>query len=101
MTNKKKRKKKSFTLPLAPIVGLMAGVGPAIQPLIDGNIEGAVNVLKWNYLGLGHDGRFSLEGIKNGLVPLIVGMLIHKFVGGAPLNLNRTLAAANVPIIRI
>lgn len=100
MTKKKKAKRK-FTLPLAPIIGLLAGVAPAIGPAMAGDIDGAVNVLKYNYLGITHDNRFDANGLKKGLLPLIVGALVHKFVGGPPLNVNRMLAAANVPVLRI
>ena len=98
---KRKRGKRGFTIPIAPIVGLAAGLAGPLKDVIDGNIEFAVNKLKYSYLGLDTSNNFSLDGLMSGLVPLVAGGLVHKFVGGAPLNLNRMLAAANVPIIRI
>lgn len=101
LAKKNKRGPRKFTIPLAPVIGLLAGVVPAVGPALDGDYEGAMNKLKFNYLGLSHDNQFRPEGLLAGLVPLIVGALVHKFVGGAPLNVNRMLAAANVPVLRI
>lgn len=98
---RKKRGKRKFTIPIAPIIGLAAGLAGPIKDLMDGEVEFAVNKLKYAYLGLDTDNNFKAEALMNGLVPLVVGGLVHKYVGGAPLNLNRMLAAANVPIIRI
>lgn len=98
---KRRRGRRKFTIPIAPIVGLAAGMAEPIDAAINGDIQGAINGLKWNYLGIGHDGRFEPAAMTKGLLPLVLGLLVHKFVGGAPLNLNRTLANAGVPFIRI
>jgi hypothetical protein len=100
-SKKKKRGKRKFTIPIAPIVGLMAGLAGPIKDLMDGEVEFAVNKLKYSYLGLDETNKFKPEALMSGLAPLIAGALVHKFVGGPPLNLNRMLAQANVPIIRI
>jgi len=102
MTRRKRgRGKRKFTLPIAPIVGLAAGLAAPVKDLMDGEPEYAMNKLKYSYLGLTPDNVFKPEALMSGLVPLVVGCLVHKFVGGAPLNLNRMLASANVPVIRI
>jgi len=101
MAKKKKRGKRKFTIPLAPIIGLAVGVAPAIKDLMDGEVEYAVNKLKYSYLGLTPDNTFKPEALLSGLFPLVMGSLVHKFVGGPPLNVNRMLASANVPVIRI
>lgn len=91
-----------MTIPLAPIAGLAAGLARPAQEVMDGNIENAMWWLTVNYTGIdSKTGIFSFENLKKGLVPLIAGCLIHKFVGGAPINANRMLAAAGVPFIRI
>lgn len=101
MTKKKKRGKRKFTIPIAPIIGLGVGIAPAVKDLMDGEVEFAMNKLKYSYLGLTPDNTFKPEALLSGLVPLVLGALVHKFVGGAPLHMNRMLAQANVPIIRI
>jgi hypothetical protein len=79
----------------------MAGLAGPIKDLMDGEVEYAVNKLKYSYLGLTTENVFKAEALMSGLAPLIIGGLVHKYVGGAPINMNRMLAQANVPIIRI
>lgn len=99
---KKTRSKRKFTLPIAPIVGLAAGVAPAIPQLTVGNFDGAIDILSRNYVGYSTEkGTFDIMRLQKGLVPLVLGGLVHKFVGGAPLNINRMLSQAGVPIVRI
>ena len=102
---KKKKRSRKFTLPIAPLAGLAVGMAMPIGELMAGNIPRAIDYLAYNYLGIAGTTTgqisFNPDGMKNGLLPLVVGGLVHKFVGGAPLNLNRMLAAAGVPVIRI
>lgn len=98
---KKGRRRYSMTIPLAPMVGLAAGLASPIDRAIKGNIPGAVNDLKYNYLGLTADNRFDFNGLMKGLVPLVAGLLVHKYVGGPPLNFNAMLGRARVPFLRI
>ena len=99
---KKKKRRYSMTIPLAPIIGLAAGMAKPAQKLMAGDIEGAIEELSWNYLGYSPARKqFDITALVNGTLPLVVGLLVHKFVGGAPLNFNKILAAAKVPFIRI
>lgn len=102
---KKRRSRGGFTIPLAPIAGLAAGMATPIQKALDGDWVGALDKLAYNYAGVegveGGNPRFNPNGLQNGLVPLIIGAMVHKFVGGRPLNLNAMLARAKVPFIRI
>lgn len=98
----RKRRRRKFTLPLAPVLGLAAGMAPAVPKIMAGDIQGVINELSNNYLGYyPPDGNFDAVRLTRGLVPLIIGGLVHKFVGGAPINVNRMLAAANVPVVRV
>lgn len=102
MARKKKRGKRKFTLPIAPIVGLAAGIVEPAQQLMAGNMIDAANIASINYLGYDFVNKtFNAQHMLRGLVPLVLGGLVHKFVGGAPLNVNKMLAAAGVPVIRI
>jgi len=104
---KKKRGTRKFTIPIAPIVGLAAGfVGPVgdspYEYLMKSDYHSALVRLAKNYTGYdANTGKWEPYLMMSGLVPLVIGCIIHKFVGGAPLNVNRMLAAANVPVIRI
>lgn len=99
---KKRRRSRSMTIPLAPVAGLAAGVAEPIAYAMKGDVVQAFNHLSRNYTGVDiGSGSFSVDRLKKGLVPLVIGLLVHKFVGGAPLNANKALARANVPFIRI
>lgn len=108
MAKKKRRGRREMTIPLAPVLGLAAGLassrtGPSpIKYLMDGNYEYAIAAAAQNYLGYDPiKGKFDVNYLQAGLIPLILGGVIHKYVGGSPLNVNRVLAAAGVPLIRI
>ena len=90
-----------MTIPLAPILGLMAPLGPAINSLMAGDINAALINAKWHLLGINAAGEFSGAQLIKGVTPIVAGLLIHKFVGGPPLNLNAMLGRAKVPFIRI
>jgi len=102
--NKKHRAGRKFTLPLAVIAGM--------TPLVYGTVDHA---LKNGLVGPGDTGYDyfirSLTGYspnygfkfgyyaKWGLLPIVLGLVVHK--GANMFGLNRALASANVPIIRL
>ena len=103
MARKRRRRRNSMTIPIAPILGLAAGslnefvLGRALS----GDFVGAGKAAVHRYIGIDGNGQFDVNMLAQGLGPLVIGLLVHKFVGGAPLNANRMLAAAGVPFIRI
>lgn len=104
MAKKKKRSRRKFTVPISVVAGLGAGLLKPAQAIMAGDYPGALNWLAYSYAGIGgaltDNPHFAPEGLKFGVLPLVVGALVHKFVGGS-LGVNRTLAAAGVPFIRI
>jgi len=99
---KRKRGARKFTLPIAVIAGLGAGLALPINWALAGNYNEAFYTLSRSYTGYDPvGGTWNPESLKHGLLPLVIGGLVHKFVGGPPLNLNKMLAAANVPVLRI
>jgi len=107
--SKRKVGKRKFSIPIAPVLGIAAGMtgipsgyvrSPA-EYIMRGDIEGTLNTMKSNYLGLSKKGDFDLKRLAVGVGPMIIGLLVHKFVGGEPFNLNRMLATAGVPVVRI
>jgi len=101
MAKKKKRGARKFTLPIAPIAGLLAA--PAIRAGAKAAIAGDIDGVMYEagkFVGF-TDGKFDAFALGSNILPIIIGILVHKFVGGPPLNVNRMLAAANVPVIRI
>jgi len=102
MSKKKRRRSRSMTIPLAPIIGLIGA--PAIHRSIDGLMKGDLKEATYylpNLVGIWNDGTFHMNTLLTNLTPIAAGLLIHKFVGGSPLNLNRTLGRARVPFLRI
>jgi hypothetical protein len=92
-----------MTIPLAPIIGIISA--PAIQgaalAAMQGNFEQAVNFVP-ALIGIRSDTKaFDAGLLFMNMTPIIIGALVHKFVGGRPLNINGMLAKANVPYVRI
>lgn len=99
----RRRRSRKQTIPLAPIIGLVAGMAEPIQMgIMKGNWKETVDRLSINYMGYDPKTKsFHAPNMMQGLGPLVIGCLVHKFVGGRPLNVNAALARANVPYIRI
>lgn len=103
MMGKKKRRRRStaMTVPIAVIPGVVRMVYRPIQALLAGDLGEAQRSFMWDTIGVDETGRFDAMQFAGNMTPLVIGLLVHKFVGGAPLNLNRMLARAKVPFIRI
>lgn len=97
---KKNSRRRKFTLPMAVITPFVWKSYSAIQNAAGGNYDQAVRDLMWHFAAIDSSGNFNPDALKT-WIPVIMGLLVHKFVGGAPLNLNRALGNAGVPIIRI
>lgn len=101
MAKKKGKRRYKMTIPIAPVIGLGVGMMPAIDHLLKGDITNFFHRLSENYVGWNPgNNRFEIEGLKRGILPLVVGLLVHKFVGGS-LGLNRMLGRAKVPLLRL
>jgi hypothetical protein len=104
MAKKKRRSSRKFTLPLAPVAGLAAGLITPIQQAISGNYDNAFRSLVANYTGVENAGtsnaKFAPKYLVRGLLPLVAGLVVHKVVGGM-LGINRILGRAKVPVLRI
>jgi hypothetical protein len=94
-------KKKQFTLSLAVVAGfapLAIDVGTQIK---NGNFSEAGRVAVHNLAGYNYwSNTWDMDGFKHGLFPILAGFLVHKFIGGN-LGINRMLARAGIPIIRL
>ena len=102
MARRRGRRRYTMTIPIAPIAGLLAGMHEPIVRIMQGKADLAIEAVSRNYTGYSpKDKNWLPERMARGLLPLVIGCLVHKFVGGPPLNLNRVLARAKVPFIRI
>ena len=101
---KRNRKKPAFKIPLATVIGFVAGwVGPMgdspIEYIQKGDYRSAIVRLGKSYTGYdANTGKWHPELMASGLVPLVVGCLVSKFVGGSPINLNKRL---KIPFIKL
>jgi hypothetical protein len=96
-----RHRRAEMTLPLAVVGGcLPLGVrayngfrGNGIVGLSDGITSGLTGYSVFSK-------RFEMAALSEGLLPILAGILVHKFVGGK-LGVNRALGAAKVPLFRI
>lgn len=110
MAHKKKHfKRGGFTLPVAAVAGFIPlGIGTVQHGMWNGwtgQGDTGLDYLTRSLTGYspnsqGFGGKFNLRNMEAGLVPIVVGLAAHKFVGGT-LGVNRLLARARIPIIRI
>lgn len=91
-----------MTIPLAPMAGLAAGLADPVIAALNGDYPRVALTLVSNYTGYDiSQNKWNPAALLKGVAPLVAGLLVHKFIGGPPLNLNKVLANARVPFIRI
>lgn len=93
--------KKKMTVPIAPVIGMVTqALSNGVQnSLMQGDWNGAMTGLKWNYLGIDANGNFNGVALVTNWTPTIVGMAAH--IAANKFGLNRILAKNNVPYVRI
>ena len=103
MTKNKTRRSGGMTVPMAVVLPLAAPLIKAATTLMayPDRPMNALNPLSISFTGYDLVGGSWNLAHAHGLKGLVIGLLIHKFVGGAPLNLNKILSRAKVPFIRI
>ena len=86
---------------MAVVVGFGAGLVQPMSDLKDGNWQEAGKNLVRNYTGYDlTDHKWWFGNLTKGLLPLVIGIVVHKVVGGF-LGVNRALGRARVPILRV
>jgi hypothetical protein len=100
--------KRKMSIPLAivaPVIGAFAKASPRGPSLADDLIAGNINDFLYDFReifgGTDNQGNLRLDWLLSTYGPIAIGAMVHKFVGGEPLNLNRALGQAGVPLIRI
>lgn len=93
--------KRGFKVPCAIVLGFAPLVGKTV-----GNVQS----MGWN-TGLKESvsslvpynpntGKMQFSNLGYGLLPIIAGVLVHKFIGGG-LGINRALASSGIPFLQI
>jgi hypothetical protein len=97
---------RKFTLPLA----VVAGFAPIVMGTIDhtrwNGLGGADGGIDWAIRGLtgyspnkAYGRTWEFKRLTAGALPILIGLLTHKIAGR--LGINRMLASAGIPIIRL
>jgi hypothetical protein len=84
----------SIVLPMIAPVAFSAGIAMGDEPM-------ATKVDRLTYVWTGYSGarqKFEVGPLVSTYGPMLVGGLVHKYIGP---SVNRTLAKAKVPLIRI
>lgn len=103
--SKRRRGGKKFTLPIAVMAGLASPVGRTIDHGINQGIlgqEGAIAELSRIMTGFNPFATpitWETWRMRYGLLPVVAGVGIHKIAG--MLGINRAIAQAGIPLIRI
>ena len=93
---KGKHRRTKFTLPLAVVAGFVpVGVGLWNRR---GSSTEMGNFLQAGFTGMSN-GQFSLGNFKMGLLPVAMGFVAHSIA--SKLGINRAIARAGIPLIRI
>lgn len=99
---KKRSRRKSFTIPIAMTLPLIWPAQKAYHIYTEtGSIESAIRNYFAYYTGWTGNPARSWEPayLKYGLAPLVAGVVLHKVAG--KVGINRMLATAGVPFVRI
>lgn len=95
------RRKAGFTLPVAVIAGMAPIALHTMNGYKSGGISGALNDLSAYTTGyVPADNQWKAAHLIEGMGPVVAGILVHKYIGGK-LGVNRMLANAGVPLVRI
>lgn len=99
---RRRNRRRSFTIPLAIVLPVVHGISEAVWLNKHRGRELMFNELMLRYLGIdvrpGQRG-LTTEYLRHGLYQLIAGALVHQ--GANMLGVNRALARARIPWIRI
>jgi len=96
-----RRKAKGFTIPVAAVAGFMPLLGVAHTSFKQGGVELVGHNLVSNLTGYDVPTKtWSFDYMQKGTIPIVAGLLAHKFIGGK-LGVNRMLANAGVPLLRV
>jgi predicted cobalt transporter CbtA len=82
-------------------MAVVAGFVPTVVGVWERRASGkqVADYLKAGWTGLDTNNRFNLANLRQGLLPVVAGFIVHMFAG--KLGINRAIARAGIPFIRI
>jgi hypothetical protein len=94
------KRRGGFTLPIAVIAGFMPGAWRLWEKR-GGGLNLVANEAGRIYIGYDSwTGAWGFDSLKFGTLPIILGMAVHKVIGGM-LGVNRLIARSGLPVIRL
>ena len=98
---KRARRKAQARVPLAVIGGFVPILFNTYNGYKENGVDGATQNLVAFTTGYSRwEGKFKAEYLIKGMAPVVIGMMVHKLVGGK-LGLNRAIARAGIPYLSI
>lgn len=99
---KRHHKKQGFTLPIAVIAGFAPGILRfKAQGGFGSHTSGALKLAVSHYIPYDYmTQKITFAGLKWGTIPIVIGLLTHKYIGGK-LGVNRMLKQMGIPVIRL
>jgi hypothetical protein len=97
---KKEHHARSFTVPLATVAGLVAGLSSTIQRAQTQDFGATAREFGRVMTGFdSQDGSWDFGRLKFGLLPILVGVSISMLA--SKFGLNRRIARTGLPVIRV
>lgn len=89
-----------FTLPVAVVAGFLPLTMRTVAGWKEGGLEGASHQLIMGTTGYDHrEQKWRFPAMAQGLGPILAGIFVHK--AASRIGINRAIARAGVPFIRI
>lgn len=97
---KARRRSQSMTVPVAVIAGFAPLVFQTYRSYTENGLDGASQALVALTTGYSRwEGKWVPQYMLKGLGPIVAGVLVHKLAGR--IGINRALANAGIPLLRI
>jgi len=91
------RSRAKFSIPISIVAGFMPVAVGVWNRRNSGTEIG--NYLQAGFTGIGTDGKFNIANMRQGMMPVTAGFVAHMVA--SKLGINRAIARAGIPLIRI
>jgi len=96
----KRSSPRKMTIPLAVIAGLAPGITGVVTTAQRAGFSAAGLTAATIYTGYDYStGKWSLSNMRLGMLPLAIGVVVHKVAG--MIGINKAIASTGIPFIRI
>jgi hypothetical protein len=96
----KHSRRHGMTLPVAVIAGFVPLASNGLRDYQQGGLDLLGTGLTWRLTGYNQmSQRFDFSGLSSGLLPILMGIGVHKLAGR--LGINRALSSAGIPLLRV